>query len=82
LPHSKIICATLPPTLDGSSLFSGYDDEIVGTLAGRMIAHDVGRVPTLSRATHRLVGLVSRRDLLKVRASLSDQETSRSQGFA
>jgi CIC family chloride channel protein len=73
---------TLAEAVDRASLVSGYDDEIVGALADRMIAHDVGRVPILSRATHRLVGLVSRRDLLKVRASLSDEETSRSQGFA
>jgi CIC family chloride channel protein len=73
---------TLAEAVDGSSLLSGYDDEIVGALADRMIAHDVGRVPILSRATHRLVGLVSRRDLLKVRAGLAHQETSRSQGFA
>jgi CIC family chloride channel protein len=73
---------TLGEAVDGSSLLSGYEDETVGALADRMIAHDVGRVPILSRATNRLVGLVSRRDLLKVRARLSHQETSRSQGFA
>ncbi len=73
---------TLGDAVDGSTLLSGYDDEIVGALADRMIARDVGRVPILSRATHNLVGLVSRRDLLKVRASLAHQETSRSQGFA
>ena len=73
---------TLGEAVDGSSLLSGYEDETVGALADRMIAHDVGRVPILSRATNRLVGLVSRRDLLKVRARLSQQETSRSQGFA
>jgi chloride channel protein, CIC family len=72
---------TLAEALDGSFLLSGYDDEIVGALADRMIASDVGRVPILSRATERLVGLVSRRDLLKVRASLAHQETNRSQGF-
>jgi len=47
-----------------------------------MIANDVGRVPILERATGRLVGLVARRDLLKVRARLTHQEVSRSQGFA
>jgi H+/Cl- antiporter ClcA len=73
---------TLAEAMDGSTLLSGYDDEIVGALADRMIARDIGRVPILSRATNKLVGLVSRRDLLKVRASLAHQETSRSQGFA
>jgi CIC family chloride channel protein len=73
---------TLAKALDGVSLLSGYDDEIVGDLADRMIARDVGRVPILSRGTNKLVGLVARRDLLKVRASLSHEETSRSHGFA
>ncbi|HVW72248.1 MAG TPA: chloride channel protein [Rhizomicrobium sp.] len=73
---------TLAEALDSAALLNGYEDEIVGALADRMIARDVGRVPILSRAGNRLVGLVSRRDLLKVRASLSHEETSRSQGFA
>ncbi len=73
---------TLAEALDGSILLEGYDDEIVAALADRMIANDVGRVPILSRATGLLVGLVARRDLLKVRARLMHQEVSRSQGFA
>ena len=73
---------TLAEALDGVILLEGYDDEIVAALADRMIANDVGRMPILSRATGRLVGLVGRRDLLKVRARLTHQEISRSQGFA
>jgi len=73
---------TLAEALDGAALLKGYDDEIVAALADRMIANDVGRVPILERATGRLVGLVARRDLLKVRARLTHQEVSRSQGFA
>jgi hypothetical protein len=78
----KVQELSVAEAVEGSSLLSGYDDEIVGALADRMIARDVGRVPILSRATHKLVELVSRRDLLKVRASLAHQETHRSQGFA
>ena len=73
---------TLAEALDGTILLEGYDDEIVAALADRMIANDVGRVPILSRVTGQLVGLVARRDLLKVRARLMHQEVSRSQGFA
>ena len=73
---------TLAEALDGATLLKGYDDEIVAALADRMIAHDVGRVPILWRATGRLAGLVARRDLLKVRARLMHQEVSRSQGFS
>jgi CBS domain-containing protein len=79
---SEVQNQTLAEAVDSSALLSGYEDEIVGTLADRMIARDVGRVPILSRTGNKLVGLVSRRDLLKVRASLSHEETSRSQGFA
>ncbi len=73
---------TLAHALHGTSLFSGFDDEIVADLADRMVADDVSRVPVLSRITGKLVGLVSRRDLLKVRARLAHQELKRSQGFA
>jgi CIC family chloride channel protein len=72
---------TLGERLSGSTPLRGYDDEIVGSLADRMILHGAGRVPILSRATGRLVGLVARRDLLMVRARLSGQEHGRSQGF-
>jgi chloride channel protein, CIC family len=50
------------------NLFIGYAEELVGHLADRMAAADVGRVPILERGTDRLVGLVARRDLLQVRA--------------
>jgi CBS domain-containing protein len=71
----------LSEALDGRQVINGYDDEMVGALADRMIATDTGRIPILSRATQKLVGLVARRDLLQVRARLAHQETSRSQGF-
>jgi H+/Cl- antiporter ClcA len=80
--NPEVQSLTLAEAVEGMPLLSGYDDETVGALADRMIASDVGRVPILSRATHKLVGLVARRDLLKVRASLTHQETTRSQGFA
>jgi CIC family chloride channel protein len=73
---------TLARALADTPLFSGHDDEIVGTLADRMIAADVSRVPILSRDQNKLIGLVSRRDLLQVRAQLVHQEQKRSQGFA
>ena len=74
--------SSLAEALADTELLFGFDDEIVGTLADRIIHHDVGRVPILSRATGRLVGIVSRRDLLHVRARLTRQEQSRSQGFS
>jgi CBS domain-containing protein len=80
--HPELQHQTLAEAADESSPLTGYEDEIVAALADRMIAEDVGRVPILSRETGQLVGLVSRRDLLRVRALLAHQETKRSQGFA
>ncbi|HUZ75174.1 MAG TPA: chloride channel protein [Stellaceae bacterium] len=58
-------------------LVTGYEDELVGQLADRMAAADVGRVPILRRRDDALVGLVARRDLLRVRASVVRQERER-----
>jgi H+/Cl- antiporter ClcA len=58
-------------------LVVGYDDELVGQLADRMALAHVSRVPILKRGTDALVGLVARRDLLRVRASAVRHETER-----
>ncbi len=68
---------TLGHMLDKGSLVFGYDDEPVGALADRMARTDVGRVPILSRATGTLVGLVARRDLLRVRTRVIREERHR-----
>lgn len=55
----------------------GYADELVGDLADRMAASDIGRVPIVERGSGRLAGLVARRDLLRVRARVWAQERER-----
>jgi chloride channel protein, CIC family len=42
-----------------------------------MTATDIGRVPILSRASGLLAGLVARRDLLRVRANMTQHERER-----
>ncbi len=59
------------------SLVVGYPDEPVSYLADRMVAADVGRVPILDRQTSSLVGLVSRKDLLRIRATAKSAEAQR-----
>jgi H+/Cl- antiporter ClcA len=59
------------------SLTVGYPDEPVSHLADRMVLADVGRVPIVERDTRRLVGLVSRKDLLRIRATAKSTEASR-----
>ncbi len=58
-------------------LFTAYEDELVGHLADRMAAADVSRVPILRRIDDALVGLVARRDLLRVRARAVKHEAER-----
>jgi CBS domain-containing protein len=58
-------------------VFLGYADELVGELANRMALSNIGRVPIVERATGKLVGLVARRDLLRVRAQTIKEERER-----
>jgi CBS domain-containing protein len=62
----------------GTNIVVGYDDELVGALADRMANAGTGRVPIIDRVTGKLVGLVARRDLLRVRAHAIRQELDRS----
>jgi len=61
----------------GQELVVGYDDELAGHLADRMAATDIGRVPILNRQSGALVGLVARRDLLRVRSNMMRHERER-----
>ena len=56
------------------ALVSGFEDDIAGVIADRMVLEDISRLPILSRATGELVGIISRRDLLRVRARRNRQE--------
>jgi CBS domain-containing protein len=71
---------TLSDLVSRSPLVAGTPDELVWRLVERMVAEDVGRVPILD-GEGRLVGLVSRKDLLGVRARLHMAEQHRSSYF-
>ena len=61
----------------GQDLVLGYDDELAGHLADRMAATEIGRVSIVNRKSGSLVGLVARRDLLRVRANVVQHERER-----
>jgi CBS domain-containing protein len=65
----------------GQNLLIGYEDDLVGALADRMAESDTGRVPILKRGASEaesvVVGLVARRDLLRVRAKVILHERER-----
>ena len=68
---------TLGEQLAGQPLVTAYEDELVGQVADRMVASDTGRVPILGRSDGALVGLIARRDLLRVRSNAVRQERER-----
>lgn len=68
---------TLGERFDARATVVGYSDEPVGELADRMIESNVGRVPIMERGSGKLVGLVARRDLLRVRAYAAKLEQDR-----
>jgi len=68
---------TLGEVLSDQELVVGYDDELAGAVADRMAGARIGRLPILRRSDNTLVGLVARRDLLRVRANVVHQENKR-----
>jgi chloride channel protein, CIC family len=75
--NSEDALATLEQVTDPENLLVAVPDELVGHLADRMGQFDVGRVPVVT-ADHRLVGIVARKDLLKIRSQLRAHEHDRS----
>jgi len=67
----------LRDVISEQDLTIGYTNELVGKLADRMSVADASRVPILRRADGAVVGLVARRDLLRVRKDRAQSETER-----
>lgn len=68
---------TLGALVSRKPLVTGSPEELVWRLVNRMVSEDVGRVPIVD-SEGKLLGLVARKDLLRVRARLQRQEQERS----
>ncbi len=68
---------TIRSMLSGRDLLVGYSDEMAEQLIERMVAGNAGRVPILDPKTGKLVGLVARKDLLRVHAKAVEDEQQR-----
>jgi H+/Cl- antiporter ClcA len=64
---------------DASTQFA-YPDTPCGQVADMMVESGVGRVPIVDPETKRVVGIISRQDLLKVRSTQERGEKVRSRG--
>ncbi|TXH35974.1 MAG: CBS domain-containing protein [Rhodospirillaceae bacterium] len=58
----------LSEALSDAGLVVGHPQDLVAQLADRMMESDTGRIPIIDPASGKLLGLVSRRDLLRARA--------------
>jgi chloride channel protein, CIC family len=72
---------TLADRLSDDAMIVGYADETVAQLADRMAAEGVGRVAIVERGAMRLVGLVSRKDILHIRRTARTAEEARTAYF-
>jgi CBS domain-containing protein len=55
----------------------GHPDDTVGFVADLMLAAETGRVPIVDPASGKLVGLIARKDLLRLRSALQSSEQDR-----
>lgn len=68
---------TLYDLASDSDVVVASADDVLGRIADLMVDRDIGRVPIVERGGHRLVGLVARKDMLRVRAVRNAQENER-----
>ncbi|WP_412474970.1 chloride channel protein (plasmid) [Rhizobium sp. WW22] len=68
---------SLKENISDGSLPVGHPDDTVGFIADLMLAADTGRIPIIDRSTGKLVGLIARKDLLRLRSSLKSAELER-----
>jgi len=65
-----------------SEMVTAFPEELAGVVADRMSETGASRVPVIARESGKLVGLVARRELLRVRAMAILEEKEREGGLA
>lgn len=73
--------STLDDLISDESVVVGHPDEVLGRVADVMVAAELGRIPIVDRATHCVVGLVARKDLLRIRSVVGAEERDRNVFF-
>ncbi|MCW1383791.1 chloride channel protein [Novosphingobium sp. KCTC 2891] len=69
--------ASLAETLSDASLPVAYPETPIGIVADLMVDSGIGRIPIIEPDTRRVVGMLSRQDLLKARSAHRQSETGR-----
>ena len=79
--NEQLLSQTLGDVVTDASLPLAHPDDTVGYVADLMLATDTGRIPIVDPGNGQLRGLVARKDLLRLRHSLSVSETERQPYF-
>jgi len=74
--------STLADAVGDASCPAGHPDDPLGRIADLMVEGGAGRIPIVDPVTERVVGLLSRQDLLKVRRARRELEVERGRGVA
>jgi len=69
--------ATLFDLSSDNAVTVAHADDLLGYVADLMVERDLGRVPIVGGERRRLVGLVSRKDMLRIRSVRNAQERER-----
>ena len=72
---------TLDDVISDASLTVAHPDDMVGRVTDLMIAADVGRVPIVDTTNGALLGLIARKDLLRLRESSRSLDQERKAYF-
>jgi CIC family chloride channel protein len=68
---------SLGERVSDASIPFGHPGDTVGYIADLMLSADTGRIPIVDPASGKLVGLIARKDLLRLRSSFRSTETDR-----
>lgn len=68
---------TLDERVSDTSVPIAHPEDTIGYVADLMLATDVGRIPVVDPETGRLLGLVARKDLLRLRHAANASENER-----
>lgn len=86
LTRRTLLDPALPPTTRLRDLISRpplvvYADATLREAADHMVRHDIGRLPVLDRQTNRVVGMVTRSDLLRAHRRRLDDQSARGRAW-
>jgi CIC family chloride channel protein len=68
---------TLYDVISDASVPVAHPEDTVGRVTDLMIAADIGRVPVVEPGSGKLVGLIARKDLLRLRSAVAVEERRR-----